>query len=66
MQVIIDELPSVFTNYSEKVLTEIKQLHEPSVVYLLKTDPDDHTPFTTIGHDDLWITNIMINKGTSY
>lgn len=66
MQVIVDELPSVFTNYSEKVLTAIKQLHEPSVAYLLKTDPDDHTPFTTIGHDDLWITNIMINKGTSY
>lgn len=65
-QIVIAELHPVLKNYSEKVFEAIEQQHEPGMAYLTKRDPADQTPFTTICHGDLWITNIMIKKGRTF
>lgn len=65
MQIIVDELGSVFTNYSEKVFTEIEQQQKISQAYASKTDPDAHTPYTTICHRDRWVTNVMVTNDIS-
>lgn len=65
MQKITDELRFVLTNYSEKVLATMEQQQKSGATYLLKTDPDDHTPYTSIGHRDLWIMNVMFKNGNS-
>lgn len=67
MQIIADELRFVFTNYSEKVLAEIEKQAQPAHEYFFKQQADSHTdtPYTTIGHRDLSITNVMLKNGTS-
>lgn len=65
LQNIIDELHSVVTNYSEKVLRTIEEQQTPGAAYVLKKDPYDHTPYTTIAHRDLWVTNVMFKYGTT-
>lgn len=47
------------------MLTSIEKQYEPGVAYLQKIHPATHTPFTTICNRDLWIANVMINKGIS-
>lgn len=56
---------SVFTNYSENVLDAIEKQTQSGVEYYLKSDLDEHTPYTTICHRSLHDKNIMFKNGTS-
>lgn len=68
MQIVTNYLRSVHGIYPEKVLEAIEQQCVVGMEYILKSsygDQSNDTPFTTITHHDLWITNFMIKKGTS-
>lgn len=66
-QILINDLRSVHGNYSEEVLAAIEEQFDVGLEYLLKSsnyDPADDTPFTTVTHHDLYLSNLMIKKGT--
>lgn len=65
LQIVTNYLRSVHGIYPEKVLAAIEQQCVVCMEYILKSsdgDQSNDTPFTTITHHDLWITNFMIKK----